>query len=580
MVGPRCHHRHSAIILPFNIMGDDDESSSNSSKSTSDTPSVVEVPNPDLEENEGSTTPSGNARSASTKSKGAKSSDVWTYIEECEFSGSFICTVCRDVNNKAMSWGTKNTSNFRKHLIKFHSDRYAPDVGQAKLRRFGFKANGNKKKRRKLANETFSQSDKILADKCLVDFIVSGSQPFAVVENEDFREYSATLEPDYPVPSRNTMKNRVLKRRLAQRAKVRTYLKKSLYSRRVGITTDMWTSSAKRGYMVVTLHYMDDNWKMHHLIIGFVRVLYPHTAARLAQALVDAVVDFEPDLLCKLWSITADNASTNPAMVEELKLIIPDAIKKINAQACPGEAGDDIEVESADLVDDDCEILLLRCFAHSIQLAVKHGLANAPAIDAAIGLFRDIIKKILDSPKLIETVQALCKELKVKCNLPELDCETRWNSTWMMMKSAIALRPVIDLLQRRIRQRHQGYTDFSIDPTSHLAKKISDITWTCIKDFCQFLNVFAQATVMMSGSTYPTLGMVIPVFEIIKKHVDDAIGSRGGFRSTHTSRFAKSVQEKLNEYQNLLRFVLEIVNSIPCRRLYFLIVCAILGLPT
>jgi hypothetical protein len=55
--------------------------------------------------------------------------------------------------------------------------------------------------------------------------------------------------------------------------------------KRVGTTTDLWTSSAKRGYMVITLHYIDDEWEMRSVIIGFKRVMYPHTGEGLAELL-------------------------------------------------------------------------------------------------------------------------------------------------------------------------------------------------------------------------------------------------------------------------------------------------------
>ncbi|CAK4702618.1 unnamed protein product, partial [Aphanomyces euteiches] len=53
------------------------------------------------------------------------------------------------------------------------------------------------------------------------------------------------------------------------------------------------------------------------------------------------------------------------------------------------------------------QVVLLRCFAYTLQLAVKDGLSKCPAIDAAIGHFRDIAKKIIDSPKLLEALHAV-----------------------------------------------------------------------------------------------------------------------------------------------------------------------------
>jgi hypothetical protein len=36
----------------------------------------------------------------------------------------------------------------------------------------------------------------------------------------------------------------------------------------VSITTDMWTSeNQKRGYMVVTTHFIDDSWTLRNIIM-------------------------------------------------------------------------------------------------------------------------------------------------------------------------------------------------------------------------------------------------------------------------------------------------------------------------
>ena len=73
------------------------------------------------------------------------------------------------------------------------------------------------------------------------------------------------------------------------------------------------------GYMVVTLHFINASWDMISAIIGFVRVLYPHTSDRLASTLFECVRNMLLDLLQSVWCITADDAITNPAMT----LVIP-----------------------------------------------------------------------------------------------------------------------------------------------------------------------------------------------------------------------------------------------------------------
>ena len=166
---------------------------------------------------------------------------------------------------------------------------------------------------------------------------------------------------------------------------------------------------------------------------------------------------------------------------------------------------------------------LVACFAHTIQLGIKEGLKKSKNLDVAIGQFRDLVKKITDSPKLLEAFQAVCSYMKVNFRVPDLDVETRWNSTWTMISAVISLqKPLVELL-RRIRDRHDGYCTLSIEPRSLLAGAIPDESWSTIRDFCTFLAPFKQATDLMSGSTYPTLGLAVPVLYMLQKQVNKSM---------------------------------------------------------
>jgi Domain of unknown function (DUF4413) len=185
-----------------------------------------------------------------------------------------------------------------------------------------------------------------------------------------------------------------------------------------------------------------------------------------------------------------------------------------------------------------------------LQLGVKEGLKYTPLIDAAIGRFRDLAKKIVDSPKFQEAMALVAAILKKPVRKMELDCETRWNSTWEMMTTIINNRKVLEELLRRIRDKHEGYTDFTITWKHELAKEISPSTWSACSDFCLFLKPFKDATVLMSGSSYPTLGMTLPVMHIITAKAPHAVSSPDGFGSEHTKQFAGAVLRKLEEYRN------------------------------
>jgi len=86
---------------------------------------------------------------------------------------------------------------------------------------------------------------------------------------------------------------------------------------RVSLTMDMWTSNQTLGYMCITCHFTDDDWKMHKRTLKFSFMKTPHTGV----AMFNAVLRFlqEWNIEDKLFAVTLDNASNNNAMMKLLK---------------------------------------------------------------------------------------------------------------------------------------------------------------------------------------------------------------------------------------------------------------------
>ncbi|KUF98704.1 Trichohyalin protein [Phytophthora nicotianae] len=129
------------------------------------------------------------------------------------------------------------------------------------------------------------------------------------------------------------------------------------------------------------------------------------------------------------------------------------------------------------------KVIQVRCLAH-VQLAVREGMKACPLMDDSVGRIRDILKKISDSPSLLEALQEVCAAVSIKFVSPELDCVTRWNSTLTMLASARELQKAIEELLRRIREHHEGYRDLSIGHTHRLAspfQSLRGVTWPSLR---------------------------------------------------------------------------------------------------
>ncbi|RLN53016.1 hypothetical protein BBJ28_00017825 [Nothophytophthora sp. Chile5] len=348
---------------------------------------------------------------------------------------------------------------------------------------------------------------------------------------------------------RQTARKRVLSRWRREKEQAREQLRCEVASSRVGFATDMWTSAVNKGYMVVTMHWLDSFWRNRYIIIGFTRVEYPHSGVRLAEHFIETVKAMDGALLGSIWCVTTDNASNNETMVEVLNQRLPGEMATYELTAAPSSASE-MELEDEEPRASSPKVLQLRCMAHVLQLAVKEGLKQCPLVDTEIGTIRDIKKKTADSPKLMEALGHVCDVLQIKFTAPALDCATRWNSTMTMVMSAIKLMKPIEELLRRIRDRHEGYTDFTISPDHRLASAIPPSTWLALKAFCSFLIPIKAATTMMSGKNYPTFGMTLVVYHLASKHAAKTASSP---TPGHTRAFARAFKSKFDEYASAVK---------------------------
>ena len=80
-----------------------------------------------------------------------------------------------------------------------------------------------------------------------------------------FKDFASSLQPLFKMVSRITIKDDIMKIYEVEKGKMSSYLEK--LETRIAITTDMWTSNQKKGYMAITAHYVDESWFLHHRIV-------------------------------------------------------------------------------------------------------------------------------------------------------------------------------------------------------------------------------------------------------------------------------------------------------------------------
>ncbi|KAL8472439.1 hypothetical protein ACS0TY_029594 [Phlomoides rotata] len=172
----------------------------------------------------------------------------------------------------------------------------------------------------------------------------------------------------------------------------------------------------------------------------------------------------------KLSTLTLDNCSTNDAMINLI-------LNKLDNQSLWLEGS----------------LLHMRCCAHILNLIVRDGL---DVIGDGIENIRSSVAFWVATPKRCEKFEETARLLKVSSSKKlVLDCKTRWNSTYKMLKVVICYKDMFT----RLKQRESLYKS---------APKEEE--WEIARDICNKLKVFNSVTELFSGTGYPTANLYFP----------------------------------------------------------------------
>ncbi|KAF1894378.1 hypothetical protein Lal_00027137 [Lupinus albus] len=243
---------------------------------------------------------------------------------------------------------------------------------------------------------------------------------------------------------------------------------------RFAITTDMWTASNQnKGYMAITTHFIDDSWVLQSRLVSEV----------LSNFLYECLLDWNLDR--KLSTLTVDNCTTNDRMIECM-------LSKISPRSFILGG----------------QMFHMRCCAHVLNLVVKVGLS---IISSAIERVRDSVSFWTAMPKREEKFKETCEQLNIQYDKKlELDCKTRWNSTFLMLHVALIDRDVFQRLSLR----------------ENLYKTLpSEDDWEMANEICQKLKLFCNVTLVFSGTLYPTANVLFPKICEIKLALVDWLKS-------------------------------------------------------
>ncbi|ONI01535.1 hypothetical protein PRUPE_6G144800 [Prunus persica] len=97
----------------------------------------------------------------------------------------------------------------------------------------------------------------------------------------DSRVFFAYVSPDIKLPCRNIVKARVLRMFKSERQKIQSLL--SSDQGRICLTSDLWTSLCTDGYLALTAHFVDKDWRLQKRIINSCHMPPPHSGVTLFE---------------------------------------------------------------------------------------------------------------------------------------------------------------------------------------------------------------------------------------------------------------------------------------------------------
>ncbi|KAL1175392.1 hypothetical protein V6Z11_A04G086400 [Gossypium hirsutum] len=296
--------------------------------------------------------------------------------------------------------------------------------------------------------------------------IIRDELPFKFVEGEGFKFFISIACPRFHLPSCWTIRKGCLDLFNSMKNTLKQSFQKE--TSRICLTTDTWMSLQRISYMVLTAHWIDDEWKLQKRIINFCPIS-AHRGESIAQALEKCLRDWGIE---KVFAITIDNTSSNNVAVDYLRK------KLVHRKACVANG----------------KFIHMRCAAHIINLIVQEGVTDA---SISVDRVRGAVRYIRASPSRLSKFNHQAEEEMVgtKAHLC-LDVPTRWNSTYMMLNVAEKYECVFEAY---VHDDHNFFLDLSVGcgvPTCD--------DWENVRRVTKVFEPFHELTLKVSGSLHVT----------------------------------------------------------------------------
>jgi len=335
--------------------------------------------------------------SVTSSTSSLPSSLVWEHFDKNppHASGYNVCKTC-SIKYK-LSTGI---STLRKHLKDYHQVQVP--------------ARSNRRQKTIIGVKPFDEREHAEHTTYLIQWLICDLQPFTTVDDPYFRAFVKHFCPRYIIPERHQVKELIITTFNDQRANLIRQLHQ--IEGQFSLTADMWTSMNRDAFLGITIHYIDSNWCLCNFLLDIIPFTTRHTGENIASEIKRVLDEF--NISGKIIALTTDNESAMVVCGRRLAVSLDSQLSLMTFSH-------------------------YRCTAHVLNLGVKQGLE---LVGDSINKVRELMSRIKNSTTLCDQLRSFCNLKNIPNYKPILDVETRWNSTYYMLRRVEQLKMALVLL--------------------------------------------------------------------------------------------------------------------------------------
>ncbi|XP_039787014.1 zinc finger BED domain-containing protein RICESLEEPER 2-like [Panicum virgatum] len=244
-------------------------------------------------------------------------------------------------------------------------------------------------------------------------------------------------------------------------------------------------------------------------VLGLVLNDVSHNGQNITDRVASVLADY--GLSEKIFAVTLDNASYNASAMHKLKPILSKYL-------------------GLEVIDESDQFYVLAsalCMSYS-DLIVKEALTTLKPL---IETFRTAISFLNSSNQRIAAYKSYCIATGVRPRKFQLDMEVRWNSIYLMLKHLFPHKSPFPTFIQAQYPRDEGESLL-----------LTEDHWMMAQKVLSFLELFYDATVILSGVYYPTSSLMIHYLVKISMHLKNYAND------VHIRSVVQPMIDKYNKY--------------------------------